>query len=277
MQTITRKLRSKAGASLLLAMVFLMFCVFVGGSILSAAAANGYRIKHLSDQQQYLDERSAALLITDELTSPEDIDMRVTIIDVSRTIQPISISNGGLVSDTGIPTTEHTILVQLPVGLRLTAMQRLAVEVSIWQYLKNAGATSTDAISLSNFVYNNGNSDIPVTSVSEFWYTYDLSSSAPFTGTVDITGILSNGSAFASHQAHFIAHNGADMYDFEVNFGEGSQMSVCMNASYRVKTPVTSSQITEYASGSTDYARITTKSTQTAIIWSNPKIEKGGN
>ena len=67
MKQIAGKLRSNSGASMVIALVFMMFCLFVGGSVLAAATANGSRVEHLSDQQDYLDQRSAAMLIADEL------------------------------------------------------------------------------------------------------------------------------------------------------------------------------------------------------------------
>ncbi len=72
MQKINRKLRSERGASLVFAMVFMLFCAFVGGSVLAAATANGGRIQSQADNQQaYLNPRSVASVLSDDLAAPE--------------------------------------------------------------------------------------------------------------------------------------------------------------------------------------------------------------
>ena len=71
MSKLQRKLRSRTGASMILALLFLMFCSFVGSSVLVSATANAYRVKLYGEQQDFLDQRSAALLLSDELQVPE--------------------------------------------------------------------------------------------------------------------------------------------------------------------------------------------------------------
>ena len=68
MKTLIRKLRQRTGASMLLALTFMMLCVFIGGSVLAAATANNARLQRLTEEdQEYLTLRSAAALIVDEL------------------------------------------------------------------------------------------------------------------------------------------------------------------------------------------------------------------
>lgn len=280
MKSITHKLRSNGGASLMLALVFLMFCVFVGGSVLAAAAANSYRVVHLADQQTYLDQRSAAMLIADELDpASSNVNIRLTIVDVTQTIEPVNIDNGGLVTKTPANDTikKHVITAMLPAGLKMTAMQRLAVETALWQYLDaHTTAGSNYDLTLSNFVYNDGSGDTPINSIDQFWFKHTLHSSEPFSGTVNIKG-TSSGSNFTSFEAYFTSLSGSDMYDFLVNFGEDSQVHVEMNASYQTKTPVSFTESpAAYPESSTKYAEISSVSTQTAIIWADPAIQKGG-
>lgn len=86
MKSIKNKLSSKSGASMLLALVFLLFCLMVGGSVLSAASANGSRAaQKKTDQQDYLSQRSASLLLADMLKSTDDSAMQLTIKDVVST------------------------------------------------------------------------------------------------------------------------------------------------------------------------------------------------
>lgn len=94
MLCVKRKLSSKAGASMLLAMVFLMFCMFIGGSVLAAATANGSRVEHLkNDQQDYLSQRSAMLLMADMLTGQDGKELQVTITDSKVTSATDTIHN----------------------------------------------------------------------------------------------------------------------------------------------------------------------------------------
>ena len=71
---IKEKLQSSKGASLIIALVFMLFCAMVGSAVLAAATANGGRVAALkSDQQDYLNQRSAATLLQDELTISEPL------------------------------------------------------------------------------------------------------------------------------------------------------------------------------------------------------------
>lgn len=68
MKPLMNKLRQRTGASMLIALVFMLFCVFVGGSVLTAATANSARMQRKADDdQEYLTLRSAAALLIDEL------------------------------------------------------------------------------------------------------------------------------------------------------------------------------------------------------------------
>jgi len=68
MRSVREKLHSSSGASLALALVFLLFCLMVGAVVLTAAASNVGRIRHQKDSQQdYLTVSSAARLLREEL------------------------------------------------------------------------------------------------------------------------------------------------------------------------------------------------------------------
>jgi len=276
MNKITSKLHSNAGASMLLAMVFMLFCVMIGGTVLAASSANGHRVTQLSDSQRYLDQRSAALLMAQELQSPDDTILRMSITDVQRTIQPVKIGKDGRVTDSGAPVTAHDITVQLPEGTRLTAVQRVMMETAVWQYLKQADVVSTGSVTLSNFVCDNGGEPLVLTDMEDFWYQYKLSTNAPFDGTMTLSGDY-RGEAFLSQKVHFVAGQEDDLFDFTFSFGENSPLSVKIQATYSQKTPVNSSYVVAYEKSATGYARITTRSTQTAVFWDAPEIEKGGN
>lgn len=87
MKQLKRKLRSNAGASMIFALVFLLFCVFIGGSVLAAATANAGRVASMTtDQQEYLSQRSAALVMADMLTETDDAPMQLIIKEVVHSV-----------------------------------------------------------------------------------------------------------------------------------------------------------------------------------------------
>lgn len=277
MNKITRKLRSRTGASMILAMVFMLFCLFVGGTVLASAAANGYRVEHLSDQQQYLDERSAALLISDELAPAGSPTLKLTIHEITKTIQPVDVDEGGVVVNSGSASVSYSVVIHAPANLKMTAMQRIAAECTVWQYLKEKGITDTGIVQIKGFVYDKGtptvtSDDVTIGSLADFWYQYDLSGTADISGKIDITGTTGT-DTFTDFDAYFSSATETDLYDFVVDFGDYTQMNVVMNAYAGTRDPVTSSQVTTYGGG---YARITTESRQIAISWDDPLIEKGG-
>lgn len=69
MKACITKLRSRRGASLILAAVYFLICAFVGGTVLAAASSGGAHLKNRRAQEQsYQIARSAAQLIQSELT-----------------------------------------------------------------------------------------------------------------------------------------------------------------------------------------------------------------
>lgn len=283
MNNVTRKLRAKNGASMIIALVFMMFCVFIGGSVLASASANGYRVEHLSDQQQYLSERSAALLIADELES-SSTRMKLTVIDVSKSIQPITVGNGGVVTPTSdAPTVTRTITFQAPADMKMTAMQRLMFETTVIQYLAATGGNVSMA-TISGFTYDNGtpdnsDDDVTVSGISDFWCQPPAGSTAyPTSGSIAIDG----SDPIEDFPAAFKSLDGSEtLYDFVVNFGDYSQLTVTMNAFAGKKNPVEQTLITRATASvggtmqETD-AEVTSTTNQTVISWSAPYIEKGG-
>ena len=81
MNKIQQKLRSRAGASMILAMVFMLFCSFIGGTVLASATANAQRVAQMAEQQDFLLERSAALLASDQLQLDDGKYLRMSIKD----------------------------------------------------------------------------------------------------------------------------------------------------------------------------------------------------
>lgn len=68
MKALRQKLHSRRGASILIALLFFLVCLMVGGVVLTAAAANAGRLTHLrQDQQTYFILSSAVRLLRDDL------------------------------------------------------------------------------------------------------------------------------------------------------------------------------------------------------------------
>lgn len=72
MKALWKKWKSSQGASILMALLFLLVCMMVGASVLMAAASNAGKIRsNREEQQRYLTLSSALTLICDELESVE--------------------------------------------------------------------------------------------------------------------------------------------------------------------------------------------------------------
>ena len=137
MNQIKRKLHSKQGASLLIAMVYLIFAVFIGGSVLAAASANGYRIEHLSDQQDYLNQRSAALMLAEEMdfgtVSNISLDARYS----TTTIQPVIIKpNGEIVNNGDDVEVTYALSFKINYNGKVDALHRVMFESAILRYIR---------------------------------------------------------------------------------------------------------------------------------------------
>lgn len=108
---ILKKLHSKTGASMLIALVFMMFCAFIGGAVLAAATANAGRIDALNiETQDYLDQRSICMLLVDELRSGDYNKMSMSIRD--ETLTPVTakiVNNVPVFTENGTPQRTITI------------------------------------------------------------------------------------------------------------------------------------------------------------------------
>lgn len=85
MQVVSRKLRSQSGASMVLALIFFLLCVLVGGTVLTAASVSAGRTgRDRASYQQYLAVSSAAGLAAEDLQkliftgSWQNVDTTVT-------------------------------------------------------------------------------------------------------------------------------------------------------------------------------------------------------
>lgn len=284
---ILKRLRSNSGASMILAMVFMLVCMFIGGSVLAAASANGYRVAHLSDQQQYLDERSAALLTAEELRANLGAagTHMLIINDVTYTVQEVTVGNGGVITPVGTPTTSRSITFEAPRNILMSPFQRLMYETAVLRYIsENSIDMATVLVEFKNFQYSYEDTVGEITHISEFW-------SNTVSGTLNVSGVKTGGAGFTDFAAVYQCLSGERLYDFVFDFGDFSQLSVTCYASLGEREPVEQTIIDEWTATeqSTDVngivtnvtrtydAQITTVSRKPVIIWESAKVVKGGS
>lgn len=292
MNRVLKKLRDKRGSSMILALVFLLFCTFIGGSVLAMSAANSARIRDYGEQQQaFLDQRSAVLLLEDALTRQyrpavgapltAPPQMRLTAHIITQTTQNTRIQNGGIMEAVGEPTKRIVFSFSAAdVEESKPAMQRLVYESAILRVLNQYNYDpSLDTVKLEkmNFLALGGGSAESVTALSQFWL------SAPENNALNVT--LSE-DAFAQGEtvslANVLCQGGGDPYHFWVSFGQDggtAQVSLKMEAMVSERPAQLSAPqyVNERVEGGVTYVDAVTSSTQTVIIsWSSPEIVKGG-
>ncbi len=291
---LKRKLRSRAGESMLLALVFLMFCSFVGSTVLVSATANAYRVKHLSDQQEQLTERSTALLLTDELQLNDGERLQMNVADSLQSIQNVNVGPDGSVIPTAEPPRLQRIITfrVYTTDANINPAQRLMLEATVHRYLnefpKHPEDTSADIVNpvvkLETFPAG-GSAAGELTDISEFWFQPSIpAGSTQIQGTISVTGTsgalpgnADGTGTLPSYSVYFSSGTERDLFDFFMDFGEFSQLKVVMNAFYSANTTdnIRSPAVVD-SNSSTNYSQTTTTLTQTVISWDDPRIEKGG-
>ena len=144
------KLRSKNGASLMLAMLFLLFCLLIGGTILAAASANGFRTSRVTDKQAELAESSAASLVANQMDG-------IATMEIDTKASPVQAT------------------LTLKAGVKFSPMHRLAAEMAVCEYLANSGGSS------ANLVCNG-----TTIAYSSFWFK--PASTSDISGTFQMKG-----------------------------------------------------------------------------------------
>jgi len=261
-----QKMRDRSGASMLLALVFLMFCVFIGGTVLAAASANGYRAADRTKKQQYLDERSAALLLTEQLKTDEDHSFQLIVEDIKVNKQKGSVGEGGeWLGEAGNTSAERVITFRAMQNAEMSSMQRLVMETAVWNYLKKDPVYQKDNVVLAGFLYGGAE----LTKLDDFWTQPDVSAAGVLSGTISVDG--KNGDVvFADCDMRYIC--GED-YSITMDFGEDSQLVIEMHALSDATEPADQSAIKAEADGT---YQIKSTQSRTVIVWSDPVIVKGG-
>lgn len=236
MKSIKRKLGSKRGASMLMAMVFLLFCLMIGGSVLAAASANGSRAaRKLAEEQDYLSQRSATLLLADMLKGPEDTAMQLTVKNVKR--------------------KEHTTVSFMAHGSSAdTELQKLLHKIAIEDYL----------------VANNIRPGEDCT-VNYPAFVGTLSSTPGKTGTITLA-LTSDSTVTGSLTARYDA---TDPNEFIIDYAvETAAATESTSAEYQ--TSYLSLSMKCYIAQGSPVVIDGVSTTTTVIRWEDPVIQKGG-
>lgn len=282
---IKEKLRSSKGASLIIALVFMLFCAMIGSAVLAAATANGGRIAALkSDQQEYLNQRSAATLLSDELqiNKPKLTVEKKEVVKTTYTV-----SDGGVLTPTGSTTTK-TIDFKVN-GNVTTQLQRILFESAILRYLQ-ANDMDDYAVTISGFTVAgaNGSAGTEISSIPDF-RLYDSVKGENQDPECTLTVDLSEGSVGAGKTVtNFSARVGCvgpapqnsdanktvAPYTFNVSFVDDAKLYLRMYAATGSPNEYTY-ETQDPGLSSTELVKVKTTTTTQTISWDPPEILKG--
>ena len=279
MSTIKQKLRSRVGASMILAMMFMMFCAFIGGTVLASATANAQRVAQMAEQQDFLLERSAAMMASDQLQLDTGKYLRMSIQDeVSLIEEAYKVNDGGSfeVKPGGAKAEVRTISFQVLTNTTLTPLHRLMIEATVWRYLHEFDPEGTAASLI--FVNFPG----AVSATNQFYFQPVIHDHV-IEGQMNVTASPVGGTTVSipDYTAYFSSGRDQELFDFFVDFGDDSQVRMTMNAYSGTGNPITVPEpFTEGtvpgASYPIQYIKVTRTSTTTTVSWEDPLIEKGG-
>ena len=275
MKKIKEKLTAQTGASLLIALVFMMFCCFVGGSILAAATQQMTYVKRMTQtEQQYLSQRSAITLISDSLKSYTSNSIRLMVADKNVTTDDVTVTDGGVENmvSRGEPQRELSFIVS---GAdERSIMQRFILETSILRYLDENGLGDDIPISITGF----GDLYTPAEGAEED--TYDprddfiaMSAGIDSGVTIQVTDPTSTDSMIT---AYVTSGEGDNRYNFIISFGEDSSQVVMTMHSHITNRPTQVSAPEYKNTGTNRYNKVTVESSVFIIDWDEPVLEKGG-
>ena len=290
MNSLKRKLKDSHGASMMIALVFMLICLFVGGSVLVAASMNTNRIgREKKDQktQRYLNQRSAAMLISDKLQQHGSDDMRLIIRD-----QTVTAKDEKTNLKVSHPKAGRYIKCDIiyPEGKEMSGMERLVYETAIVSYLEKIGENA--AVTCNDFRYGPVGKPNLIANNSQFLVKYvapqrDEHNNLPSAVNIGHKGniTLTFGGSLADVMTvpvntNFRCDTGKEnVYDFVVDF-EGEHLEVRMDASVddpaNAVTPKEFPVVeeVEYDPADPDKATVlTTTLKMVTISWSAPRIQ----
>lgn len=237
MRKLQSKLTSASGASMVLALVFLLLCTLVGSSVLVSATVNRSRLGSEAEQQRELTRRSAAHLLADELRMEDGELLQLHVTDTIET-------------DSGTGDVRHSILFQITTNMDcLTPMQQLMTETAVRRYLQEHPAEDAE-VTLQGFDWAQGLWD---------FRCQGTEGNLTLSGTATVSG--REMTLLEETEVAFSCGAGNEVYDFLLEF---PGMEVTVNAISGTGETI------RYAA-----PPVTTEITRTVITWQTPKIGKG--
>ena len=279
MNSLRKKLGNCQGVSMIIAMVFMLICLFVGGVVLTTATVNSYRMKHKPRQQEFLDQRSAATLIADELDTGSDKPMRLLIHEYGKKYQSVTVQKDGTVvvdPDAAVKSRQSIVFeVEMPDGMEMTALQRTVFETAILNFLRQNSMKPGGLVSISFKNFNYEGTDIADCSTmwlqpsEAFWN--DPANKDPAGGSVNLE---STDNVIPKFSTNFRSESRDGWkYDYVADFGAYSQLEVRMYASVGKNKNPAVEEIVEVSGGK--HQKVTTNDKLTVISWTEPMIVKG--
>lgn len=256
MHSCKHKLRSQAGSSILLALMFMLIITFVGGSVLVSATGNAGRLNRMRERRQlYLSQRSAAILLKEQLSFQTGAN-RLTI-ETQQTKTTITDNTSGL-TNTSVDVTKSP-KVTPPAADKCSNLHPLLFQTAVSKYFNDVLVPQSNGAQLENPVPNDdwfGESAIPKTPISG-----EISMQVVKAGNVSET-------VSGTYTCEF-KNEGRTML-FRVSFG---QISVVVRGDIRTTQIPVTPETTVVGNIRTEVQQSGEK---TVITWQAPTIVKGG-
>ena len=256
MQSLKEKLHSAKGSSLLIVMVYFLLCLFVGGVVLTAATANGGRLAAMkADHQANYAQRSAAMVVQDEM---KDKTTSLVIDKITTTTRVTTTNGATTVSET--VTYALKISGQDGASMLQNIIQQAAATVYLEQVLEE-GARSTPP-TFQKLMYT----DTPVTSQDML---YDDTGEIVFkVGAMELTGEYSSNHVSDEQFGTFVIQFSGP------NEGNDCQVSLVIPAAVNTHNEYVGVTTTVDADANTR-TDVRRQVESTTITWSDPVIRKG--
>ena len=272
MKRIRSKLNNSQGVSIIIALVFMLICLFVGGTVLTAATVNGGRLRAVGKHQQFLNERSAAMLVADELRGNGGnlkLDITKRVIDrKTGTIQ----RDGSFESDANAASgkkIEYTF--RASSDLSEHPLQRLVVEYAVRRY------QARNTVSNVFIEYPKSDGSLVTITENQFWSGKLAEAEGPLTNVIDVsgTGKLSDITFKLYCTSGANNHREDLIIDFDQLAGPADPkvgIDVKIESSNAEKKFPT---VVEIKRNGRQATRYTIDETLTTITWPGPEIVKG--
>ena len=131
MKKIRSKLNNSQGVSIIIALVFMLMCLFVGGVVLTAASVNSGRMNNNKRNRVFMDHRSAALLVADELKTNGQ-PLKVEVIKTETTESPVTIRPDGKLEEGSRPAPAVSYKFKVYCDLdKASFLQKMVVEAQL--------------------------------------------------------------------------------------------------------------------------------------------------